>query len=312
MPFDFRLRIDFRPDDRFDSPEARLELPGVAGHLRLISFEADTPIRDHSRAFLVGGPYDSFSAAEEDGGRARQAILLWALQSRLSIDLGDGRRRGGLTLAGIDHLSKKFGAPVRDQFHGLDVYERKEGQIFVSTDLSAALKIEPTTASQAISYWYNEHPQISLKQSLAAELYCAAGFDTAFRSRFLTLMTALEALLDYQPRAPDVVSVVKDLEALVNASSLPPADVKSLIGSLKWLHDESIGQAGRRVSRSLLGSRSYAGISAEKFFTRCYELRSTIVHSGRTPPQIDLLEQSNHLHAFVGDILHAALSIPAL
>lgn len=49
------------------------------------------------------------------------------------------------------------------------------------------------------------------------------------------------------------------------------------------MRQESIGQAGRRLARAL-GSRQYMNLAADKFFTRCYTLRSRLVHGSHPRP----------------------------
>jgi hypothetical protein len=122
-------------------------------------------------------------------------------------------------------------------------------------------------------------------------------------------MTVLEAFLEYQPRADDVRRVVRQLEDLVESSQVEKREKQSLHGSLRWLYEESISQAGRRTARRLLPDGSYGGKSSDKYFSERYELRSTIVHTGRVPATIDLLDVTNELHRFVGDLLHAGIGI---
>ena len=211
--------------------------------------------------------------------------------------------------AGRAHFGAKLGGPVRDQVHGLDVYEWLPGQIFVSTEATGALGINATITVEQIAKWFVASPGLTAKQTLAAELYCAAGFDAPFRSRFITLMTSLESLMDHLPRPDDVRLLVSSLEAQVRSATIAADQRQSLLGSLAWLHDESIGQAGRRIAASVLGE--YGGLSPSKFFTRCYELRSMIVHSGAVPSDVDLLDVANDLHRFVGDVLHTSIGIPS-
>lgn len=309
MQFEFRLRFHLLPDDRLDSAEPSLSLPVGENHLRLTAWRKDTLIQDNPRLVLIGGPYDSPENAVADALRTRRAVLLWALQRRLAIDLGESKRRGGLTPAGESWLEQQFGAPVRQQVHGIDVYQQQDGQLFVDISVSPGLKIDPQGASESIARWYNEDRNLSGKQELAAELYCSAHFDAPLRSRFLTLMTALEALLDHQPRSQEVIALVESLEQSVMGATLDKHAKQSILSSLEWLHQESIGQAGRRTATDLLPTGKYGGMSSSKYFRECYELRSTIVHSGRVPKDVDLLDVTNELHRFVGDLLHAAMGV---
>jgi hypothetical protein len=309
MPFEFRQSINLLPGDRIAASEPRLHVLGPASHLDLVGAHYEASIKDQPRMFLVGGPYASIEEAQRDGVRARRAVLLWALEQRVPIDLGDNRRRGGMTEAGVALFSQQLGVPVRDQLDGLDVYEFKDGQRFVRVEVQASRGIDASAAVRAIAHWYTEDRKISDKQELAAELFCSAGFDTPFRSRFLTLMTALEALLEHQPRSASVIELVELLEKTVSASDVPAAEKKSLLSNLKWLHKESVGQAGRRTADTLLAGRTYDGRTPGSYFSSCYEMRSRLVHSGHIADDVDLLVVSNTLQQFVGDLLHSSIGV---
>ena len=306
MAYAFRQRIDLA-SDRLATTDSRLVLAGAAAHLRIVSWAESTEIGQHDRMVLVGGPYNSAIEASVDGARARRALLLWALQRRVWLDLGDGRRRGGLTEAGRKFLSEQLGHPVRDQVHGLDVYELLDGIKFVSTQVDPQRQIDAPTALQAMSVWYERDCRLSDKQELAIELFCASGFDKPYRSRFLTLMISLEALFEPSSRPDDVRALISVLEQTTEDSSISPTQKASLLGSLRWLRTESIGQVGHRTARQLLGDGHYDGVSPGKYFRRMYDLRSRIVHTGAVPQDIDLLHVINTLQQFVGDLLLASV-----
>lgn len=146
---------------------------------------------------------------------------------------------------------------------------------------------------------------------LAAELYGASFFDVAFRSRFITLVTAVEALLDAPLRSNEIQVFVNDAKAKANSLVADPATRQAVVSSLEWLKNDSIGQTGRALAERLLVNLEYAGLSAGKIFSHCYRLRSEIVHNGKTSdPTIDLLQLSNACQAFVADLLLASLGVP--
>ena len=215
-----------------------------------------------------------------------------------------------MTLEGAKYFSDLMGAPVRNQLHGLDVYEALPNQKFLRVDANPTLSMGVDSTIATICSWYEENTIITQKQELAAEIYLLAQFDTQYRSRFLTLMTAIEALLVAQPRSQAVRELVTSLECAVADSPLEKSQIQSLMGSLKWLHHESIGQSGRRMAAQLLPDRTYSGLSSEKYFQSSYELRSSIVHSGRVPKTVDLLNYTNELHRFTGDLIQASIGIP--
>lgn len=74
-------------------------------------------------------------------------------------------------------------------------------------------------------------------------------------------------------------------------------------GSLGWLKDESIGQAGRRIVKERLGNRMYAGMIAENYFKECYNIRSKLVHSGKFDDREQFDKICCQLISFVSDLI---------
>lgn len=91
---------------------------------------------------------------------------------------------------------------------------------------------------------------------------------------------AVEALLELAPRSTEAIAVVDSFIAAVERTPLPESERASLQGALRWLRQESIRSAGRKLATECLGDRTYDGRPAEKFFADCYDLRSELVHGG--------------------------------
>jgi hypothetical protein len=87
------------------------------------------------------------------------------------------------------------------------------------------------------------------------------------------LVMAVETLLKLQPRPESSLAHVEHLIGLTQAADLPKSEKSSLLDSLKWLRDQSIGQAGRALAATL-GDRTYTDMTPPKFFAHCYDLRS--------------------------------------
>jgi hypothetical protein len=142
---------------------------------------------------------------------------------------------------------------------------------------------------------------------LAYDLYSASFFQPAVDARFMMLAMALETTIEQNDRSEEVQEEIDALIAAAKDSSLEPRSAASLIGGLKDLKRESVGEAGRRVA-AMLGERIYLDRPAVKFFTYCYALRSQLAHGGYPRPsrnEVDLA--AAQLERFVGDLLGIAL-----
>jgi hypothetical protein len=313
MPdFNFRLRFHLPSGSRIESHSEKLfileETDGK--RLYLCSGVIGTPIKEHSHAALIGGRYSSGDEAREAAERAKKALLTWAVQQRLGIDLGDGHQRSILTNAGREMLEREFKKPIRNDIHGIDVYEHQENLMFVLMHFDAILGKSPETFIEQIATSFRNPLVLTEKQILAAELYCASFFDVSFRSRLITLVTAIEALLEPAPRSPDVQMIVSTMETMVRQTDIDQSIKEAMIGSLQWLRQDSIGQAGRDLCMHFLGSTQYFGMVASRFFSYCYELRSQILHFGKPiEDAVDLLAVSNTCQAFVADLLLASFGV---
>lgn len=304
--YEFRIRFELHPGVRLGFEDSRIVLNELDGGpcLRLQSGKRDSPIQDSSGAVVVGGPYPSYDEAQSVAVRVKSALLLWAVKEKLGVEFGDGPGRGGITEHGMRNLEEELGITVRNEVPGIDVYEMKENLVFVRSGARAELE----KGGEAFRTGFNEilasSPELNDKVQLAMELYCSSFFDASPRSRFITLVTALEALIDPQDRTDDAIGLVADLQRRIETSSLSPKTEDSLRGSLERLKRESIGQAGKRMSRELLGGQQYAGLAAAIYFTHCYALRSQILHRGRPDDdETELLHEASTCQQFVRDIL---------
>jgi hypothetical protein len=70
---------------------------------------------------------------------------------------------------------------------------------------------------------------------------------------------------------------VRGMIEVTERSGLARSEIDSIKGTLSWLLDESIGQAGRRLARKL-EPRKYKDEAPATFFTHCYEMRSWLMH----------------------------------
>src|SRR5436190_7923786 len=216
MPkFDFRLRFNLPESQRIASNVEELELLVTpAGQtIYLKSGATKAAIKEHARAAVRGGPFESEQEAGDAAQRSKRALLFWAVEQRAGIDFGDGRQRSIATNAGLQMLEEQYGLPFRNDVHGIDVFEPLENLRFVYSSATAQVGKNP---SNLVNTFIREYPNkiaVSEKQILACEIYASSFFDISQRSRFITLITAVEALLEPTKRSDPVQSLVDSLLA---------------------------------------------------------------------------------------------------
>lgn len=312
MPlYDFRLRFNFPEAYRINSDADKIELLKLPSgeHIRLVSDNIGTPTKNHNRAAILGGPFASEEQARTSAEKSKLALLYWAIDQRLGIDFGDGKQRSGLTKAGLAMLQKQHGCPVRNDIHGIDVYEHFEKLKFASVKGEVLVGKSPLKLTDTFQREYLSSRQLTKKQTLASEIYASSFFDVSPRSRFITLVTAVEALLE-RPKRPDMVEeLVEEFKAKTQLSNIDEQTTKSIIGSLEDLKRESITQAGRTLIGRLIPNELFDGQSSADFFARCYNLRSQILHRGTVEDySVDVRHLANVMEGFVARLLLAALN----
>lgn len=210
--------------------------------------------------------------------------------ARLNIgaDFGGRAPAGGFTEEGLRAVSPT-GASVQalNDVHGMTVFKCQPPQIFMSVGPVRLVVGKPEErVVQVLEAAHRLGVGLSEEQQLAYDLYSASFFEDSVDARFMLLMMSLETLMRPEPRPPVVAELVNDLIFRVEQSGIAENEIASLVGSLKWLHKESIGQAGRRMAQSL-GDRRYMDEPASVFFTRCYTMRSQLAHGHMPRPTRD-------------------------
>lgn len=317
--YDFRLRFHLPGRDHINSDTEELLVlqDGGGATVRLRSgYRRGSAIKNHSHASLVGGPYPNAADAQEAAERAKRALLIWAIRNRIGIDLGGfGERqpRGVITTAGQQWWERQIGGPVggpvRTDVHGVDVYEHVEGMVFVTMNAEGSIGKPAAAFVEQVADAIATPVPLSAKQELAGEILSASYFDASDRSRFITLITAVEALLDPQPRAAVAQDLVARMMQAVREAELDESTRAAMSGSLERLKRESIGQAGRALADRLLGDKVYEGQSPSQFFRFCYELRSSILHLGKVPGEgYSFARTCAAAHTFVCDLVIASFA----
>lgn len=309
--YNFRIRFNIHESYRIESDEEEFELLAskTGERIKLCSSVNGEPIKNHASAIVQGGLYGSENQARDAAERAKRALLYWSIEQRLGIDFGDGKQRSGFTKAGLAKLQEQYGAPIRNDILGIDIYEYVENMLFAKINAKAKVGKNPNTLIETFHRKYLKDWQLTEKQVVASEIYLSSFFDVSARSRFITLVTAVEALLKPLERNDEVQRLVAEFEATTRRSTIDKSTKDSIIGSLQWLRCQSIGQAGRELARRLIPNELFDGQSSADFFTHCYDFRSQILHHGKIADKsVDIQHLANVAEKFVARFLIASLN----
>jgi hypothetical protein len=305
----FRLRFDLAPGYRIAIDAQYCDLPALNGkRLLLRTGKAGSPIKDSARAAVLSQPYATADEALKAAENVKAALLHWAVEQRVGVDFGGGPPRGIVTDAGLAELQRQSGLRLRNDVHGIDVYEAQPEPRFVHLTADAVAGKNPENLIRTLNDRFQNGTLPTAKQTLASEIYTGSFFDVSSRSRFITLVTAVEALLQLGDRPEPVQMLVNDLVDRVRGSNLEHETIQSIVSNLKWLKKNSIRGSGQKLAASLLEGHNYDGRNAAEFFKYAYDLRSQIVHDGRAKDaSINMLAIANAMETFVSDLLLASL-----
>jgi hypothetical protein len=302
----FRMRLLVPTHRNVPHGERELRL-SLAEDVRLVAQRDAQKIDGENELALVGRGYASYDQAAEAGRRWRGLFERGAAVVQLGVDFGDRRHGGGIGGEYQQQLERELDRPVIYNNYGLQVFEGRPWPRFVKVSLDFQVGAALDVFSEAVETARQLDLRPSEREVLAYDLYAASFFTDGPDSRFLMLMLALEALIDQQRRPSESVAHVDALIKLTEESALSHGEIESMVGSLKWLRQESINQAGKALAATL-GERHYMEKTPEKFFTSCYELRSHLVHGEVPRPSGgDLESHAAALVHFVADLLSGEL-----
>ena len=270
-------------------------------------------LSESSEIYIHSDGYNSEVEARLEGEKVKKSILIACSMRRIFVDVGKDRATSMLGEKVKQKIWNEHQIQIIDEVHGLDVYDaRKQTSVIKGSSPSIILENSATDLIKDIQSLFSTSVRLNDKDLLAFELYGASGFEKSSRSKFLTLMLAIESMMEQKKRSPKIVRAIKDLIKSLNAMDLNGDEIESIKGSIGDLENESISKSGENLARSFLGSKKYNEVEAPKFFRYCYKIRSNLVHHGE--PKIPDHEFSGlvaTLEIFVHDILESKIKVLA-
>jgi hypothetical protein len=302
-PMSYAFRARFRMPGR-----ARLSATGNEVSLsecedvRLVAGPEEEPLNDAEWVFVIGRGYESEEMAEQAAARWRGYVERGF--ARASIPADFDAPTGVLTYVGEQICEEQTGERVLNET-ALNVFDEDPWPRFARVGPAGVVVGRNfAVVLGAIKAAADRDLCVPEQEALAYNLFSASFSQPQEDARFMMLMMAIETLINLQPRAPEVQAHVDNLISLTREADLPANERQSILGTLKWLYDESISQGGRRLAGKL-GDQLYADESPERFFTSCYSIRSGLAHGHHPRPSVD--GRVAALETFVADLLSAEL-----
>lgn len=270
-------------------------------------------LSESSEIYIYSNGYSSEVEARAEGEKVKKFILIACSMRRIFVDVGKDRAASILGKVVKEKIWNEHQIQIIDEVHGLDVYDTgKKTQVIKGSGVSIVIVNSATDLINDIQSLVSTSAYLNDKDLLAFELYGASGFEKSSRSRFLTLMLALESIIEQKNRSPKITNVIKDIIKSLNAMDLNPDEMQSIKNGISMLKKESISKSGQNLSETLLGSKKYQGLEPSKFFLRCYKIRSNLVHDGEPKiPENEFSGLAATLEIFVHDVLESKIELLA-
>jgi hypothetical protein len=289
-----------------------LEADGESVVLRgYAAYQAPLPtLSETSHLVVEGHEYPELEDALAAGERWRAILEKTLAASLVGADFGDRSAKSVLTDAGAQFYAAQLGQPVKNDEHGRMAFECSPRPRLMWSSLSLRVGRSGEHFLSALERARRDPRGFTAQERVGYNLLGAsfAVGEASADARFVMLMMAVETLLEPELRAAPVLAHVEHLISLTEAAELPDSERKSLLGSLRWLRQESISQAGRRLAGTLEG-RQYLERSPQRFFRDCYDLRSRLVHGAHPRPPFEQVNaHAGALELFVRDLLAGELA----
>jgi hypothetical protein len=304
----FRVRFRLGDTARIHSDATELSLPTPSGSPEDVTIrpcDSGVMIRDAPELLLIGKGYASEAEARKAGIRWREVTQRTFGSCWIGADFGDREP----TEDGRTHVVERGGKRwIDDSSFGVQVFECEPWPGFERA-LPLGYRTAPSEERfiEAISTAAEHDVTMSERERLACALFAASFSENSADARFMTLMMAVETLLDQPLRPRPVVQHIDALIEQTRDADLPPDEIESLVGGLVRLREESIGRAGKKLARTL-PRRFYMSESPAAFFSKCYEIRSDLAHGAvPRPPLTEVASRAEQLRHFVGDLLSVEL-----
>jgi len=304
--FSFRIRFNRSPQDTINIEDSTWETKYRGLTLTLRTAQKNSPIKDAKTLVLRSCGWQTADQAQEAGNSCFHAIMRTLACLRIGADYGLRAPASFITDAGLRMLNEDSGHSVLRDIHGLMVFETTPSPRFVALGHPSIIRGTPRDRfERAFDAALAEPQPLSAKELISIQLFNAAFFQASPDSRFLLLIMAAEALMEFPPRSIEAVKMVDSFIAGVQQNgALSESERASMIGSLRWLRLESINQAGRRLAAERLPGRIYNNEPAPSFFSKCYDIRSRLVHAqDPLPSRADVGTAAAHMETFVSDLL---------
>ena len=274
-----------------DSPLA--QFPFAGNHIIRIVREHTNNREQANHLKRISVRLEAFSSAceAEHAGKMLALSLLWVAASKR------------ITLT-FERWTGKFPFTIRDRTQATGIEVHGEGRGFQ--------EVEPKELHCIAEEAYKLNLDVPTVLLTSMEFFAAARLEITERARFISLMTALEALSEQHDYGKEIASLLAGLAFQLESSPLLAGQDKndmrdSLSNRLKNLRTESVRRAIKRTVQKHLSDENII-----RSIDEAYNIRSKILHEGIMMPDLDSITHrlEDSIRQIYSSILGLQLRIP--
>lgn len=298
-PTTYRARLRFRLLKKLDIETPKHRMVVADREVVLSAMQPDCSIRDSDWLVMNVLGFDSPEAATQFGHDLRAAIDLSSVSTRLGVDLGRDIPTSVLFQPAKDNILKQTGCILRDNVHGLDVFEDDPRvQIFsISATVAIHAKSDPFLA--LVAELHEEASTISEEARDVVLLLNYALMRTEPVAQIIFSFSAVEMLGQREVWSPTQKILLAEIVRAAKSSNIGDSDERDEVAGAieKSLHRLSLRQGVLRLLDRLHLSH------LKKSWDVLYAERSTLVHGLAPRPGVDYSDLAARSVNLCGHIL---------
>jgi CII-binding regulator of phage lambda lysogenization HflD len=305
--YNFRIRVLKARGSTLDidQPNKYYTFTSPDINVKVSSTYTKTTIKKSDRLSFIGSDFATKKDAQMVGENFLNALMITFARLRVGVDFGARAPKSHITEYGLKFFEQKFKKNLINDVHGLMVYEPEPSLEFASYNMKLVLGRSESSFEEVWRKSLTKQIELTEKERIAFDLFNLSFFQNNEESRFILLIMAIESLIKQKKRNENEINYIdKIIEQTENEESLENGEKESFINAFGSLKSESISKAGRKLVEKKLGHKKYKNLSAVKFFSECYQIRSKLVHgTSSLPTREEVAQYAGELEVFVSDLL---------
>lgn len=302
MSAPWRMRYRFRLAKPFSHAGEVIDLE-LGGRPATLKARKGGQLQQATDVVLLSGGFETEAEARAFGERVRHALLTASVFAQLGIDVGDDKPTTSTSALVKKQVLEQKGVALLDDVHGLMVYSEEPKPSILAIEGAGTVTISPEKFLSGLKASFGGASHVPEDLEIPVELYCASCMETSQMARLILAVSAIEAMIGDESRAPLRPAVeLALLDAAYETVKRAKASEKSrnaVLSTISNLRRLGVRRAGQKLVEARLPGEGTT-------FVKVYDDRGKIAHKHRRADRAKAA-QSAHKATFLAGALIAAL-----